>query len=186
MTMLVLTGLAGRLHSNILTTKERHNLVSRLKASKTDFLKSLEGLSARQLDFRCPANKLSVRECAYRLVSVETELWSATKSSLKQQNGFLQRTFSNDATLTSVIGQNSFPFRQLKFKSLKAALALYKEERNELLRYVQTSTENVRDHMGKTDIGNFDAYQLMLLNTLYSEHFTQQIENIKNDPLFPL
>jgi hypothetical protein len=185
LTMLVLTGLAGRMHSNILTTKERLTLVTELKTSKKDFLRSVEGLSARQFNFKNGKNKLSVRECVYKLVSIENSLWTCAKASLKQDVAPTERTTSNDEALFSISQQKTFPCKELKFKTVKEALKFYKNERTEILRYVQTSTQNVRDHFTKTTIGNFDAYQLILLNTIYAKYYTQQIEQIKTHPNFP-
>jgi hypothetical protein len=185
LTMLVLTGLAGRLHTTILTTKERHTLVAELKTSKADFLKSIDGLSARQFHFKAGKNGLSIKECIYKLVSIENNLWASAKASLKQETASLQRTVSDDGGLTSVVEQKPFRCQELKFKNIKEALKLYKNERSEMLKYVHTSTENVRAHTTRTCLGNFDAYQLMLLNTLYSKYYTQQIEEIKAHPDFP-
>jgi hypothetical protein len=186
LTMLVLTGLAGRLHTNILTTKERHTLVADLKTSKKDLLKSVEDLSVKQLNFKTDRNTLSITQCVYKLVSIENALWLSTQSSLSQEPSSLQRTTSNDKNLFAIARQDkSFPYRELKFKNFEEALKIYKNERAEMLRYVQTSTQNVRQHISKTSWGNLDAYQLMLLNTIYAKQYLQQIEQIKAHPNFP-
>lgn len=186
LTMLVLTGLAGRLHTTILTTKERHTLVADLKASKKDLLKSVEDLSVKQLNFKIDKNTLSIKECVYKLVSIENALWISTQSSLSQEPSSLQRTTSNDKNLFAIARQDgSFSHRKLKFKNLEEALKFYKDERAEMLKYVQTSTQNVRQHISKTNWGNFDAYQLMLLNTIYAKQYLQQIEQIKAHSNFP-
>ena len=186
LTMLVLTGLAGRMHSNILTAKERHTLVTELKTSKNDFIKSIETLSAKQLSFKPGKNQLPIKDCVYKLVSIETSLWTFAKASLKQEASPVQKTISNDEALNAIPQwQKAFPCNDQKFKTVKEALKFYKNERNEMLRYVHTSTENVRAHIGKTCMGNFDAYQLMLLNTVYAKYYTEKIEEIKTHPNFP-
>jgi hypothetical protein len=185
LTMLVLTGLAGRIHSNILTTKERLTLLSELKTSKNDVLKSVEGLSPRQLNFKTDKNESSIKECVYKLSSIENALWNSAKTSLKQDASSLQKTISNDEELVSFTEQKTFQCKELKFKNSKEALKFFKNNRSEMLKYVHTSTENVRAHVAKTCIGNFDAYQLMLLNTIYAKYYTQQIEEIKSNPNFP-
>lgn len=183
--MLVLTGLAGRIHSNILTTKERHTLISELKTSKNDLLKSIEGLSARQINFKTQKNKSSIKECVYKLISIENTLWTSAKTSLKQDATSFQKTISNDEMLSSFAQRKTFQCSELNFKNNKEALKFFKNNRGEMLKYVHTSTENVRAHIAKTCIGNFDAYQLMLLNTIYARYYTQQIEEIKLNPNFP-
>jgi hypothetical protein len=185
LTMLVLTGLAGRIHSNILTAKERHMLVNELKTSKNDFLKTVEGLSVKQFNFKAGKNKLSVKQCVYKLVSIENSLWTCAQESLKQETSLVPKTISDEGLSSVVQQEKTFQCNEIKFKTVKDALKLYKNERTEMLRYVHTSTENVRGHIAKTSSGNFDAYELMLLNTLYSKYYTQQIEEIKAHPNFP-
>ncbi len=186
LTMLVLTGLAGRLHTNILTTKERHTLVAELKISKKDLPKAVEDLSNRQLNFKAEKNALSIRECVYKLISIENSLWRSAQASLEQEPSSLQKTISYDEALITVAAQQkNFQYKELKFKNIKQALKSYRNDRAEMLRYVQTSTQNVRQHIAKTSIGNFDAYQLILVNTIYAKAFIQQIEEIKAHPDFP-
>jgi len=184
LTMLVLTGLAGRMHSNILTTKERHTLVAELKSSKNDFLKNIDGLSARQMRFKARKKDLSIQDCIYKLVETEHSLWTTAQASLKQETFSIHKTFA-DEILPSVIQQQSIGSNSTKFSSIKEALKFYKNEKAEILKYVHTSTQNVRGHIARTTIGNFDSYQLMLLTTIYCKYYTQQIEQIKAHPRFP-
>ncbi|HWI91951.1 MAG TPA: hypothetical protein VNT20_11795 [Flavisolibacter sp.] len=185
LTMLVLTGLAGRMHTNILTTKERRTLVTELKSSRNDFLKSIEGLSPKQCNFRPGKKELSVKECVYKLASIENYLWTTAKASLKEEPIFIPKSISNDEALVSFVQQKNFQCNELKFKDTKEALKFYKNERAEILKYVHTSTENVRAHGARTCAGSFDAYQLMLLNAIFANYYTQQIENIKMHANFP-
>lgn len=185
LTMLVLTGLAGRMHSTILTTKERHTLVTELKASKTDFFKSVEGLSEKQINFNPGKNALSIKDCIYRLASIENNLWTSAKASLKQDSPNLKKAISDDGQLSSFAKEKTFQCTELKFENTKEALKFYKNERAEMLKYIHTSTENVRAHVAKTCIGNFDVYQLVLLNSVLAKQYTEQIERIKSNPKFP-
>ena len=185
LTMLVLTGLAGRMHTNILTTKERRTLVTELKSSRNNFLRSVEGLSAKQLNFRPGKNELSIKECVYKLASVENYLWTTAKASLKEEITSVPKSISNDEALFSFVAQKNFQCSEVNFKNTKEALKFYKNERADILKYVHTSTENVRAHAAKTCAGNFDAYQLIMLNAIFAGYYTQQIENIKMHANFP-
>ena len=184
LTMLVLTGLAGRMDTNILTTKERHALVVDLKTSRNDFLKTVETLTPKQLNFRGNKTSPSIKACIYRLVSIENNLWSLSQTALSQENPSLKRTCA-DEDLSSLVQQKTFPYDDIKFKNVPEALKLFKTVRVDILKYVHTSTEDVRGHLSQTSMGNFDAYQLMLLNTIYCNHFLQQIEAIKSQRNFP-
>jgi len=184
LTMLVLTGLAGRIHSNILTTKERHILVTELKSSTNDFLKHVDGLSSKQMNFKTRRKDLSIKDYIGKMVSTQNSLWALTQLSLKQQTLTAQKTYS-DETLLDVTKQEQMFTNNLKFQSIKEALKFYKNEKGEMLKYVHTSTENIRAYGTHTNIGNFDCYQLMVLTTIYCKFYTQQIEVIKANPKFP-
>lgn len=185
LTMLVLTGLAGRMHTNILTTKERHTLVTELKSSKNDFLNSIENLSAKQLNYKPSKNELSIKQYAYKLIAVENSLWMSAKASLKSEPASVKKTVLNDEALYSLPQQKTIQCNEIKFTNIKEALKFYKNNQSEMLKYVHTSTENVRAHISITYEGNFDAYQLMLLNTAFAKFYTQQIEKLKASPNFP-
>jgi hypothetical protein len=184
LTMLVLTGLAGRMHTNILTTKERHALVVDLKTTRNDLLKTVETLTPKQLNFRTDKTSPSIKTCIYRLVSIENNLWALSQTALKQDNPNLTRTCT-DEDLSSLVQQKGFQYEDIKFKNVPEALKLYKTVRADMLKYVHTSTENVRGHLTQTSMGSLDAYQLMLLNTIYCNQFIQQVEHMKSQQNFP-
>lgn len=183
LTMLVLTGLAGRIHSDTLTTKERRQLVTELKSSRTDFTKSITDLSEKQLKFKAGKNALSIKECVFRVVAIEKELWTSAKTALKQENKPVSKAVSDDALY--VVPDEDFRGSELKFKTIKEALKHYKSNRQEMMKYVNTSTQDVRSHIAQTELGNFDAYQLIALSAMYCKYYTRQIEKIKATPNFP-
>jgi len=184
LTMLVLTGLAGRMHTNILSTKERHALVVQLKTSRNNFLKNVEGLSPKQLNFKANKNSPSIKACVYKLVSIQHNLWQLSEKALHQETADVKRTGS-DENLSSILEQKDLDCSDLKFEDVSDAFKLYKADRAEILKYVHTSTEDVRGHVARTNAGNFDAYQLMLINVIYCNRVTQMIEEIKIHSKFP-
>lgn len=185
LTMLVLTGLAGRIHSDTLSGKERRLLTKELKTSKTEFTESVESLTTKQFNFKAAKNSWSIKECVYKLVSVESNLWKLTKTCLQQEPVQQRRTFSDEQLIT-ISNQPGFTeLKELNFKNMKHALKVFKNESAEIHKYVITSTENIRAHVAQTSIGNLDAYQLMMLNAIFAKYYTQQIEQIKSNPDFP-
>lgn len=185
LTMLVLTGFAGRIHSDTLSGKERRILIKELKNSKANLMSSVEGLTSKQFNFKSAKNKLSVKECIYQLAAIENELWNKASFSLKQEptNG---KKVWDDESLASVIQNKKFlQSKIIKFKTVKEALKLYKKNRNDMQKFVNTSTENARMHIAQTSFGNFDVYQLLLLNTIIAKQYIDQIKEIKSNPDFP-
>jgi hypothetical protein len=190
LTMLVLTGLAGRMHTDILSGKERRTLVNELKSSRTALLLSAAGLSKKQLNFRKGKNRLTIRELIYQLASIE--------HSLRQMNQSIMQADKHDQKLDVVKDEklDSIAVKVVKdpdllmvgcmsFKSIDEALASYKESSTELLRYARTTTENVRGHRVHMPAGNFDAYQLVLLTGSCTAYCIGEIEAIRKAPNFP-
>ena len=65
LTLLVLTGLAGRISMNTITSPERRLLIDHLKETKNTLVKSVKGLSEEQLNFKPAPDKWSIkRMCA--------------------------------------------------------------------------------------------------------------------------
>jgi hypothetical protein len=70
-----------------------------------------------------------------------------------------------------------------QYKSLNAAIADFKRNREQLIEYIRTTTEDLRDHIIQTPMGWIDGYQLYLLIACQSNRNMQQLEKIKEDAL---
>lgn len=183
--MLVLTGLAGKIHNNTLSGKERRFLVKELKTTQSAFLSKIENLPDKQLNFR-QGNELSVKQRFYKLISIEHNLWRTAKNALHEEPLKIARSFTDEELISCIFNQ---PFstspHNLKFKNFKEALKFYKKQNNQIVKYVNTSTENIRAYIIHTSIGNLDAYQLLMLNAAYTKNLMEQIDVIQLSPKFP-
>ena len=195
LTLLVLTGLAGNTHSISLSGKERKVLVNHLKDSKSDFLKSVKNLSEEQLNFKAAADKWSVKECIYHITLAENNIWAMAEAQLKQPVNPEKRSEIKitDEKLVQMMTDRSNKFQapetfrpeQAKWKSADEALEEFKEKRAEHLKYVKTSTEDMRNHVAQTPFGYADAYQMILMLSAHTMRHTKQIEEVKANPNFP-
>jgi hypothetical protein len=195
LTLLVLTGLAGNTHSSSISGKERRFLSNQLKDSKTTFLKSVKGLSEAQLNFKASPEKWSVKECVYHLALAENNLWGMADAQLKQSANPEKRAEIKvtDEMLQKMVAdrtnkvKTSEPFEphNAKWKTADEALKEFTDKRGDLIKYVKTSTEDVRNHVIQMPFGYIDSYQLMLMIAAHTLRHTQQIEEVKADPNFP-
>ena len=191
LTMLVLTGLAGRLHSDTLSGKERRFLINELKTSKAAFTESIKGLSKKQINFKTDKNNKSIKDCIYHIAFIQNNLWQITKNGLKMPANTIHIKKTNDAEMAGFLEnqlqhpEHLIPFKKESFISIDQAMKSFKNDRAELLRYVRTTTENVRAHTAQTPHGSFDAYQVMLMKCVYTNFFTGLIVEIKSSPNFP-
>jgi len=195
LTLLVVTGFAGKMSSDTISTKERKFLVDYLKDTKTALVKSLKGLSEGQLNFKAAPDRWSIKECVQHIALAEAGLWSMTEAALKQPANPQKRSEIKvtDAALTTMVTDRSrkaqapevLQPQKGEAKTAEQALDNFKEKRNSLIKYVKTSTDDMRNHVAQTMMGSMDAYQLMLLIAAHSKRHTLQIEEVKADPAFP-
>jgi len=83
LTALVITGLAGTIKNTALTSQERKFAVSQLRGSRSDLLKSINGLSAAQLDFKSNSDNWTIKEHLDYLAFAEKTLWTKLETVLK-------------------------------------------------------------------------------------------------------
>jgi hypothetical protein len=195
LTLLVLTGLAGRMHSDTLTGKERKHLVNYLKESKSTYLKSIKGLSEAQLNFKPSPDKWSVKECMQHIAITENELWSMADAQLKKDANPEKKSeikitdemmvkMMTDRSKKFQTSENMKPIHS-QWKTADEAEDAFKEKRNALIRYAKTSTDDMRNHVAQLPFGYADCYQMILFIAAHTLRHTAQIEEVKSDPNFP-
>ena len=195
LTLLVITGLAGTLKDNSLSHKERKNAMSLMKETKTDAIKSIKGLSEKQLNFKAAPDRWSVKECMYHLAITEKRSWDMLEASLKEQADPDKRAEIKitDEQLIKMMEDKDFKIKNASllepknttYKSLDEAINAFKSRRAAHIKYIKTTTEDLRNHVVQMPFGSLDCYQLCLMMASRSNWYTQQIEEIKADPKFP-
>jgi hypothetical protein len=187
--LLVVTGLASQVSHTTLSSKERRFLVQHLKETKTGVVRSVKGLSQEQLHFKPAEGSLSIQECMEQLALLEDSLWTVATTTLQQPSSQSQRKAITvtDAVLLQkeskkVLATETVPAR---WPSTTAALEHFKSQRQKTIKYVKTTTADVRSHVTQLPLGTLDAYQVVLLMSAQAASYTQQIETIKAHPAFP-
>jgi len=191
--LLVITGLAGTVTSTSITAKDRKFAANNLKATKNEVLKSVSGLSRAELNFKTK-DRCSIKQCAYRIAAAEKNMWHLLELSMKQPANPEKRLEikMTDAELIKMMedGSAKFPTSEIlepkktPYKSLEEALASFKAERADHIKYIKNTTEDLRNHVTKLSFGWVDCYQLCLLMSAHSNRVMQQIEEIKTHSKF--
>ncbi len=195
LTLLVITGLAGTFNDSSITQKERKAAVSLMKETRTDVLNSTKGLSDAQLQFRSAPDKWSVADCIYHIAATEKALWSLLENTLKtpatpekradikiSDDEFLARL--RDRSTKVKTGEQLEP-RNTGYKSLDEALEDFKESRTEHIKYMKSTTEDLRNHVVQMPFGTIDCYQLCLMVSGHCERHLLQIREVMADSGFP-
>jgi hypothetical protein len=195
LTLLVLTGFAGSLNTESLSSKERKSLVNQLKETKKAFLQSIKGLSEEQLNFKPSPESWSIKECAYHLALSENNLWQMADKTLKEASNPEKRNGIkvSDEQLVKMVEDRSVKVKtteklepaSAKYKNLDEALEDFKTHRAELVKFVKTSTDDMRNHVTQMPFGSIDSYQLLLMIAAHTNRHIQQIEEIKANARFP-
>jgi hypothetical protein len=193
--LLVITGLAGTVNTNSLSTKERKYALAEMKESKTEFLKSIKGLSAQQLHYKAPAEPWSVNDYIFHVVLTEERLWKLFESTMKAPPAPAKRAniTVTDDQLVDMVKDTGFRIetneqhvlKNASWKSAGQAIAFFKELRNKNIRYMKSTTEDLRNRVVQTPLGWLDCYQLYLLIGAYTHRYAMQIQYLRNSPGFP-
>ncbi len=195
LTLLVVTGLAGTVKESSIGKEERKYAAALMKETYKDAVKSVKGLSTAQLDFKAAPDKWSVRNCVYHIAATEKGLWDWFQGSMKAPANPEKRSEIKvtDEQFVAMIKDRSqkaqapeqFKPENIKYTSLDEALADFKLNRMEHIKYMKTSTEDMRNHVVQMPFGWVDCYQLYLLLGAHSSRHTQQINEVKTAAGFP-
>ena len=193
--LLVITGLAGTINDTSLSKKEKRSAISLMKDTRADAIKSVRGLSDAQLNFKAAPDRWSVKECMYHIAISEKNLWALMEATMKAPANPEKRPEikMTDEQLIKMMEDRSFKVKTQEafepkntpYKSLDEAVNAFKEMRNEHMKYMKQTTEDMRYHITQMPFGWLDCYQLCLMMASHSNRHTQQINEVKADPNFP-
>lgn len=195
LTLLVVTGLAGKMTESSITAKERKFAVAELKETKADILSAVKGLSDEQLNFKTAPDRWSIKECVYHITLAENSLWPMLEATMKNPPTPEKRqevTVSDQDILNGVTNRtekrqapDNIRPDKAPWHTTQEALAAFKLARGQHLKYVKTTTEDLRNHIMTLPFGKIDAYQFILFVAGHSQRHLLQIKEILADPAFP-
>jgi len=196
LTTLVITGLAGTVKNTTLSTQERKFAVSQLKETKTDLLKSIRGLTTAQLNFRSNPEKWNIKEHLEHIAVAEKKLWGELENVMKKpatpEKRYLVKMSDVDV-LSAINGGTSYamysafvhPLDMSWASQSEAASIFFKSSRAKHLKYIKTTTGDLRNRFIHLSLGWIDCYQFILFMTAYCDGHIRQIQDILADPRFP-
>ncbi|HUR67031.1 MAG TPA: DinB family protein [Chitinophagaceae bacterium] len=194
-TLLVVTGLAGTVSDNTVSKEERKYATGLMKETYRDALKATRGLSEAQLNFKAAADRWSVKDCFYHIAATEKGLWGMLEGALKSPANPEKRAEIKvtDEQFVSMIKDRSkkaqapepLQPKNTGYKSLDEAIADFKANRSAHIKYMKTSTEDMRNHVVQMPFGYIDCYQLYLMIAAHSNRHTQQMNEVKANAGFP-
>jgi len=195
LTMLIISGLAGTPKNNSLSKKERKFITEHMKNTKGDVTNAIKGLSEAQLNYKAGPDRWSIKECVYHIAVSEKNLWIMLETSLKSAANPEKRSEIKltDEQISNMIEDRSNKVKTVAplepvnapYKSLDEALNYFKTARADHIKYLKSTTEDLRNHVIQMPFGWIDCYQLSLFISGHSNRHTQQINEVKSDPGYP-
>jgi hypothetical protein len=193
--LLVITGLAGALNDNTVSKADRKAAIELMKENKIAVQKAVKGLSELQLNYKSSPENWSVKECVYHIVIAEKIFWDIFERSMQIPADPEKRITVklNDEQIIKITEGRTNKVRtadifepmNAPYHSVDEALIVFNIMRNDHLKYMRTTTEDLRNHFADLPFGRIDCYQLYLVIGAHSNRHLQQIEELKTSAGFP-
>jgi predicted N-acyltransferase len=82
--------------------------------------------------------------------------------------------------------QEAFEPRNTPYQTIDEALESFKSRRADHIKYLKSTTEDMRNHITQMPFGWIDCYQICLMVASHSNRHTRQINEVKADAAFPI
>ncbi len=178
-----------------LTEMERQNMKKVLVESLDKFNRSITNLTEQQLNFRPSPEKWTIAECIEHITLAELEFPKILESEMgKPANPKMRKKIRiEDEEIRPKMLSRKWKAKSPevfkpsnRFTSIEEAVAAFRSQRGNTMAYVETTTDDLRNHYWKHPLtGVIDLYQTLILMSAHLERHIEQIENIKSAEGFP-
>jgi DinB superfamily len=166
-------------------------LVKQLQRTEERLLKSIDGLSAEQWNFKAAPDRWSIAECVEHIAAAEPFIRGAVEGAMKDSPAV--DGSNKDETILKFITDRSKKFKApeplvptKRFASPADAVEFFRKERAATIEFAKGEEAAFRAHAREHPaFGALDAYGWLLFLSGHSERHTLQIEEVKADPVFP-
>jgi hypothetical protein len=192
LTVVMLVGFS--LGAQSLTQADRDRGMKYMESTRAGVVKSTEGLSAAQWNFKPGPDRWSVAEVTEHIAAAEDYLFSLVTTQVMKAPA---RPTPEDVKALDDMILKAIPDRSQKaqappelvptnrFGSPDASLKHFLESRARTEAFLK-STPDLRAHAIDSPLGKkLDGYEWLLFIAAHSERHTKQIEEVKADPNFP-
>lgn len=177
-----------------LTDAERKYASDLLQETQNNLLQKVSGLTPAQLNFKADATSWSVAECVEHIAISETNIFDFAQKALKEPADPSKRSevkMSDDAVVKMVASRstkvktNEAFEPSGKFGTYEASLEEFKTKRQHNIKYITTTSDDLRNHYNDFHFGKLDTYQTILFMAGHTKRHTDQIVEIMNNVNFP-
>ncbi len=194
-TLLVITGLAGTHTDNSISATERKFATVLMKDSYNNAVMVTKGLTEAQLSYKAAPDTWSVKDCMIHMAEAEKLFGSLFERSMKapanpEKRAEIKLTdeqivkMTEDRSFNEQASETIQP-KYMGLKDLEDALAVFKLNRMAHIKYMKSTTEDLRNHVVQLRVGWVDCYQLYVLIAANSNRHIQQMTQIQANRGFP-
>lgn len=179
-----------------LNQHDREFLMSGMHASRKLFLDSVAGLTPEQWNFKAASDRWSIAECAEHIAVSEGFIFGMVRDNIMKGPATPEKRAlvkATDEKIPEMVADRTHKFQApepiapaKRFADPAKAVAVFKESRDKNIVYVESTTDDLRNHFAAHPAaGMLDAYQWLLLMSGHTERHTLQILEVKADPKYP-
>jgi uncharacterized damage-inducible protein DinB len=177
-----------------LTDGERKYAVNLLQETKDNLIQKVSKLSQEQLNFKASADSWSVAECVEHIAISENNIFGFCQMAMQQPADPAKRSEvkMTDEAIVKMISDRSMKVKTQeafepkgKFGNFESTLAEFKTKRDANIKYVNTTTDDLRNHYNDFPFGKVDAYQTILFMAGHTKRHTDQIDEVMKNASFP-
>jgi DinB superfamily len=195
--LVILIGSAGSVsvQAGQLTAPQRAFAADYLAKTKNEFLKSIEGLSEAQLNFKSKKEKWSIFECAEHIALAERRLIAVVNKQFKEPADSVKFK-SLKMTEKKIIQRLTFRLIKVKapevirptgtFQTIQEIQQAFTARRDSTMNYAAITNDALHFHYWRHPAtGTIDLYQTLILMAAHCKRHTLQIEEVKKRRNFP-
>ena len=180
--------------ADTLNAREREAAVKYLEETRQTFLRSIEGLSETQWNYKPAPERWSVAEVAEHIALSESLILQLISDRIMKGPAAKPPAGAPaDEAVVKAITDRSGKFQAPemlkpigKWATREALTKDFEEARARTLAYVRETQDDLRAHSAPHPVlKTIDAYQWLLLLSAHTARHTAQIEEVKAEPGFP-
>jgi hypothetical protein len=176
-------------------TYDKSDLINYLKATRDSALNAVQGLSDTQMSYKEAPDRWSVAECLEHITLVEKNFITMAKS-MAEEKPNPERSHEIKITDEAIVQGVSDRSHKVKapepfiprhaFASKEELIKAFTDQRNELISYVESTNDNLRDHIkDMPPFGPISEFQVLLLDGAHSARHTKQMREVMASAEFP-
>lgn len=177
-----------------LSDEERKMAAAHLMETSDRLTNTVQGLSDAQLNFKASPESWSIAECVEHLTISENMFNGMLQGALKEPANPAMRdsvTMSDEKLIGFISVRDTKvktpePFEPSgKFGTHEETLIAFMTKRKEHIAYVNTTTDDLRNHYGKLPFATIDGLQIILFMSGHTERHVKQMEEVMAHENFP-